>query len=330
MKQSTVEIAQVQGSIAETLEQTLKNFPLKRKKRIFIKPNICAPKYVAGAVTTPQLLHDLVCLLRDSAEEVIVGESNGYNFPCWEALKGTGIEDIVKKAGATVVNLSEDKLVEVKLKNSPVEKLYLPKTIMDADAIVDVPTMKTHEFKTFSGAIKNLFGCLPDERRIFLHSKLDEVLFQLYSILSPDLTVMDAVVAMEGNGPTAGKTVKMDLILTGDDAFTVDVTATKLMGINWKKIGYLALIAQKTGFREENFALKGCRIADHARKFELPRIDLPVEAQLRIYKSPFMTKVFFCSLGVVKLLQKATITYRKSKERKALSEELPRKPQAPS
>src|SRR4030042_1167095 len=125
MKQSTVEIAQVQGSIAETLEKTLKNFPLKRKKRIFIKPNICAPKYVLGAVTTPQLLHDLVCLLRDSAEEVIVGESNGYNYPCWEALKGTGIEDIVKKAGATVVNLSEDKLVEVKLKNSPVEKLYL-------------------------------------------------------------------------------------------------------------------------------------------------------------------------------------------------------------
>jgi len=311
MKQSTVEIAQIRGSIVETLEKSLKNFGLQKKKRIFIKPNISAPEYLPGAVTTPRLLYDLVSLLRDSAEEVIVGESDGYNYSCRSALKGTGIETAVKKAGGTVVNLSEDKVVQVKLKDSAVKELFLPKTLLDADSIIDVPVMKTHEYKIYSGAIKNLFGCIPDNRRIFLHPHLNEVLFQLHSILSPELTVMDAIVAMEGNGPTKGKPVKLNLILTSNNAFAVDITATKLMGLNWREIDYLNHIAQKTGFQEEDIALTGCSLSDFSRKFELPRIDLAVEAQLRIYRSPLLTKVLFCSLGVVKLFQTATVAYRK-------------------
>jgi uncharacterized protein (DUF362 family) len=319
MKQCRVEIAHVEGSIAETLEKSLKNFPLQKKQRIFIKPNMSDPRNLPGAVTTPTLVYDLVSKLRNSAEEVIVGESNGYNYPCWQAFKGTGIETAVKKAGGTVINLSEDKLVEVKIRDSPVKRLFLPKTLIDADAVVDVPVMKTHEFKIYSGALKNLFGCIPDDRRIFMHHQLDEVLFQLYSILSPDLTVMDAIVAMEGSGPTKGKPVRMDLILTGNDAFAVDITATKLMGIDWREIDYLNHAAQKTGLQTEDIRLTGCRIADYARKFELPRQDLPVQAQLQIYRNPLMTKVFFCQLGVVKLFQKATNAYRKAAAKEAAS-----------
>jgi uncharacterized protein (DUF362 family) len=316
MRKSTVEIAQVQGSIAETLEKSLKNFGLQKKRRIFLKPNICAPEYSPGAITSPALLYDLVSMLRDSAEEVIVGESDGYNYPCSLALKGTGIETAVKKAGGTVVNLSEDKVIEIKLKDSAVKKLFLPKTLLDADSIIDVPVMKTHEYKIYSGAIKNLFGCIPDARRIFLHPHLNEVLFQLFSILSPELTVMDAIVAMEGNAPTKGKPVKLDLILTGNNSFAVDITATKLMGLNWKEIDYLSHIAQKTGFQEEDITVTGCNLSDFSRKFELPRRDLPVKAQLRIYRSPLLTKVLFCSLGVVKLFQSATNAYRKLRVRK--------------
>ncbi len=314
MKKSTVEIAQVQGSITETLEKTLKRFDL-RKKRIFLKPNICAPEYSPGAVTSPRLIHDLICLLRNSAEEVIVGESDIYNCPCSLAFKGTGMEAAVKKAGGTVVNLSEDKVVEVKLKGNVVKKLFLPKTLLDADAIVDVPVMKTHEYKIYSGAIKNLFGCIPDSRRIFLHPHLSEVLFQLYSFLKPELTIMDAMVAMQGNGPTKGEPVKLDLILTGNDSFAVDTIATRLMGIDWGEIDYLNYIGRKTDFREEDVRLIGANLLRFSRKFELPRIDLPIEAQLRIYKSPAMTKMFFYSLGVVRIFQKITVTYRKLRAR---------------
>lgn len=312
MKQIRVKITQVDGSIAESLGEALKDFPMRRKRRIFIKPNMSDPRYLLGVVTSPKLVYEVVSKLRNSAEEVLVGESNGYNYHCWQAFKGTGIEAAVKKAGGTVVNLSEDKVIEVSIRDSPVKRLFLPETLMDSDFVVDMPVMKTHEFKIYSGALKNLFGCVPDDRRIFMHHQLDEVLFQLYSILNPQLTVMDAIVAMEGNGPTKGKPVRMNLILTGNDALAVDMTATKLMRIDWREIDYLNHAAQKTGIRAENIEINGCRIADHARKFELARRDLPVQAQLQIFKSALMTKVLFCQLGLVKIFQKATNAYRKA------------------
>jgi uncharacterized protein (DUF362 family) len=317
MKQARVEITQVEGSIAETLDRSLKDFPIQKKKRIFIKPNMSDPSYLPGVVTTPTLVYGLVSRLRDFAEEVFVGESNGYNYRCSQAFRGTGIEEAVKKAGGTAINLSEDKVVKVNIRNSPVKHLLLPKTLIDSDAVVDVPVMKTHEFKIYSGALKNLFGCVPDDRRIFMHHQLDEVLYQLYSILKPQLTVMDAITAMEGNGPTKGKPVKMNLILTSDDALAVDMTATKLMGIDWREIGYLNHAALKTGLSEEHIKVTGCSIADHARRFELPRKDLPVQAQLQIYKSSLLTKVLFCQLGLVKIFQKVTNTYRKAAEAEA-------------
>jgi uncharacterized protein (DUF362 family) len=312
MKQVKVEITRVEGSIGETLDRSLRGFPFHKKRRIFIKPNMSDPSYLPGVVTTPALVYDLVGRLRDYAEEVIVGESNGYNYHCSQAFKGTGIEEAVKKAGGTAVNLSDDKVVKVRIENSPVRQLLLPKMLIDSDAVVDMPVMKTHEFKIYSGALKNLFGCVPDDRRIFMHHQLDEVLYQLYSFLKPQLTVMDAITAMEGNGPTKGKPVKMNLILTSDDALAVDLTATELMGINWREIGYLKHAAEKSGLSENQIEITGCRIADHVRRFELPRLDLPVQAQLKIYRSPLLTKVLFCQLGLVKIFQKATNMYRKA------------------
>lgn len=310
MPQKTVKIFRARDSISEILKQAVKDAGLRGKRRIFVKPNLSHPEYVLGVVTSPTLTYELVSLLRDEAEEVVVGESDGFNYPCRLAFEKTGMEAAVKKAGGTVVNLSEDKVVEVKFQsNGALKKLFLPKTLLDADAVVDLPLMKTHEFMMYSGAIKNLFGCVPSNRRIYLHPYLPEVLYRLYSVLEPQLTVMDARVGIEGNGPTKGKPVKMGLILTSNCALATDIIAAKIMGLNWKET-YLNYIAQKTGLQEDAINVQGLRVSDVARKFEPPKIDLVVKAQMKIYKHEFLTKVFFCSLDVVKLFQKVTIAYR--------------------
>lgn len=310
MTQKTVTIFRATDSISEILKQAVKDAGLRGKRRIFVKPNLSHPEYVAGVVTDPALTFELVSLLRDGAEEVIVGESDGFNYPCRLAFEKTGMAAAVKKAGGTVVNLSEDKVVEVKFQGSgAVKRLFLPKTLLDADAVVDLPLMKTHEFTVYSGAVKNLFGCVPSNRRIYLHPYLPEVFHRLYTLLKPQLTVMDARVGIEGNGPTKGKPVKMDLILTSNCALATDITATKIMRLNWKEI-YLHYIAQRVGFHEDAVSVQGLQVADVARKFEPPKIDLPVKAQMEIYKHEFLTKAFFCSLGVVKLFQKVTTAYR--------------------
>jgi uncharacterized protein (DUF362 family) len=240
-----------------------------------------------------------------------VGESEGFNYSCRLAFQQTGMQEAVERAGGTVINLSEDKVVKVKFpkSTSPLKELYLPKTALDADAVIDLPMMKTHEFMGYTGAIKNLFGCVPSNRRIFLHPYLPEVMYRLYQIFKPDLTIMDARIGIEGNGPTKGIPVQMGLMLTGNDALALDIVATQVMKMNWKET-YLNYISQRAGLNPKDIIVEGVPIAEVARRFQPPRIDLPVKAQMEIYKREFLTKVFFCSLPVVKVFQKVTKAYR--------------------
>jgi len=311
-KQKTVKIFKAYDDISDILRRAVKEAQLRGKKRIFVKPNLSHPEYVPGVVTSPTLAYELVGLLRDNAAEVIVGESDGFNYPCRVAFKKTGMEAAVKKAGGAIINLSEDKIVKVKLQTDGghLKELFLPKTVLDADAVVDLALMKTHEWAMYSGAIKNLFGCIPSNKRIYLHPYINEVFYQLYRILRPQLTVMDARVAIEGNGPTKGTPVKMNLMLTSNCALAIDLVVSKIMGLNLEEVEYLNYIAEKENLQAEAINVQGLQIAEAARRFKRPKIDLPVKAQAMIYKHELLTKVFFCSLGFVKLLQKATTAYR--------------------
>jgi uncharacterized protein (DUF362 family) len=306
-----VRISKAYESTIEVTWQAVKDAGLQGKRSVFVKPNMSHPEYVPGVVTNPALISEVVGLLRDSVEEVVVGESNGFNYPCQSAFEKTGIEAAVKTAGGTVINLSNDKLVRVKIENGiALKELLLPKTVLDADAIVDLALMKTHEFTAYSGAIKNLFGCVPSNKRIYLHPYLNEVFYNLYSILKPRLTIMDARVAVEGNGPTKGKPVEMNLMLNSNDALALDVVASRIMGLTLKDVSHLNYVARRMGLREDTITVQGLPVSDVARKFEPPRIDLPVKAQMEIYKHEYLTKVLFCQLGVVKIFQRTTKAYR--------------------
>lgn len=203
-------------------------------------------------------------------------------------------------------------MVKINFKNSlnAPKELFLPKSVLEADAIVDLAQMKTHEFTTYSGAIKNLFGCIPNNRRIYLHPFLNEVFSKLYFILNPKLTIMDARVGLEGNGPTKGEPVEMDLILTSNSALATDIVASEIMGLKLEQVSHLNYIAHKRSLAREKIKTQGLEVKEIVRKFKLPRIDLPVKAQMQIYRYEYLTKILFCSLDIVKIFQKITLAYR--------------------
>jgi uncharacterized protein (DUF362 family) len=310
MATDAVKIYRAYKDTEAIVKEAVSKAGLRGKKRIFIKPNLSHPEYLPGVVTSPEVMRQVVGLLRDGNSEVIVGESNGFNYPCWIAFDKTGMQKAVEAAGGTAINLSEDKLVEVKFSDGcPLKRLFLPKTVLDADAVVDLPLMKTHEFMAYSGAIKNLFGCVPSNKRIYLHPYLPEVFYRLYTLFKPALTIMDARIGIEGNGPTKGNPVKMDLMLAGSDALAVDIVSAQVMKMDWKAT-YLNYIANKAGFDAESIRVEGLPISAVAKRFEPPRIDLPVKAQMLIYQQEYLTKFFFCSLDIVKLFQRVTMAYR--------------------
>jgi len=307
-----VKIYSAKEDLKKILKEAIKESGVHKQKKIFIKPNISHPDFIPGVITDPTLLYELVGLLRNNAEEVLVGESNGYNYSCKVAFEKTGLKKAVNKAGGVVVNLSEDKVVKIKFQNSSnkPKELFLPKIVVEADAIIDLPLMKTHEFTMFSGAIKNLFGCVPSNRRIYLHPFLNEVFYKLFSFLNPMLTIMDARVGLEGNGPTKGDPVDMNLILSSNSALATDIIASEIMGLKLEQIKHLNYIAKKKKIIRKKIITQGLEVEEVTRKFKLPKIDLPVRAQMQIYKYEYVTKALFCSLDIVKLFQKITLAYR--------------------
>jgi len=270
---------------------------------------LCSKYYIQGAVTNPDLLFHLVSFLRDKAEEVIVGESNGYNYCCDTALALTGVKKTVEKAGGTTINLSNDEIVNVQnsetfcLKDFP-----MPKTLVEADSIVDVPVMKTHEFTTYSGAMKNLFGCIPNNRRIFLHPNFDLVMHDLLVMLKPTFVVMDATTAMEGNGPNRGIAIPMNLVLTSSDLVAMDKLCCEIMGIDWSDISYLKFIDKHYPKTEPQII--GEKVEDIKRPFLLPYADLAVRGQRWVYKNYFLTRLCF-GTHFLNMLQGCLNAYRK-------------------
>ncbi|MBC7129800.1 DUF362 domain-containing protein, partial [Candidatus Bathyarchaeota archaeon] len=229
MKEVLILRAEETDDLEEVVREAVDFTGFRAKGTVVIKPNICMPKYQPGAVTNPRLIMSLVRILRDSADKVIVGESDGYNYSCTIAFKETGIGNAVRKAGGITINFSKDKLVQIHFRKARFKRLLLPKTLLEADAIIDMPVMKTHEFTIYSGAVKNLFGLIPHDKRIFLHPYFNEVMLNLLVKLKPELTVMDALTAMEGNGPTRGNPVKLNLLLASRCALSLDIIATKIM-----------------------------------------------------------------------------------------------------
>jgi uncharacterized protein (DUF362 family) len=296
MKKVKVGIFRTDDNLESALKEALKAADWTQRVRgtVFIKPNLCSKHYIRGAVTNPELLFHLVRLLRDRAEEVIVGESNGYNYCCNDALSMTGTKKVVEKAGGIVMNLSEDEIVHIENpKTYVLQNFPLPKTLVEADSIVDVPVMKTHEFTNYSGAMKNLFGCIPNNRRIFLHPHFDEVMHDLLMLLQPKLVVMDATFAMEGNGPNRGIVIPMNLVLTSSDLLAMDKTCCEIMGIDWADISYLNFIDKHLEREESETEIVGVKVEDVKRKFLLPYADLAVRAQRWVYTNYFLTRLCF-------------------------------------
>lgn len=313
-----VAVLRTHNNLEEAVQNALKaaDWSKRIRGRVFIKPNICSCEFISGAVTNPELLFYLVSFLRGKVAEVIVGDSNGYNYNCDDALERTGITEAVRKAGGRTINLSKDETVKVEdLNVLRLKNVLLPKTLLEVDSIISVPVMKTHEFTLYGGAVKNLFGCIPNNRRIFLHPHINMVFQDLLTILKPKFALMDATTAMEGNGPNRGIPVPMNLILASHDLLTLDKVATQIMGIDWRQIAHLQLL-DKNLQEELEAQIIGEKIDSVKRQFLMPYADLAVKAQRWVYKNTLLTRlcfgtpIFSALQGSMKVFRAANNTIR--------------------
>jgi ferredoxin len=142
--------------------------------------------------------------------------------------------------------------------------------VYEAAAVFNLCKMKTHLFTMMTGAVKNIFGVIPGLSKPGYHAKLHDpkrfagMLLDLAQYISPRLSIMDAVVAMEGNGPGTGDPRQVGLLLGSENPLALDVVAGEIMGIDRKK-NSIIMEAEQRGLhpnRIEDIEVIGADLAE--------------------------------------------------------------------
>jgi uncharacterized protein (DUF362 family)/NAD-dependent dihydropyrimidine dehydrogenase PreA subunit len=207
---------------------------VKPRSKVLVKPNLLMAKGPeSGIVTHPEVLRAVIIVLKEINCKILVGDGPSV----W----GNQIEDVTDVYRLSGVSkICEEEGVElVRFDKRRMRKKFPLTTYLDeCDHLVSIPKFKTHEFTLLSGAIKNLFGLVSGTFKTELHKNyfdlrdFSRILVDILEEVRPSLTIVDGIVALEGDGPaTSGKVRELGLILAGRDCVAIDVVMAKIMNI---------------------------------------------------------------------------------------------------
>ena len=218
---------------------------IQKNSKVFIKLNLLMKKKPEEVATThPMVLKVLAQELLKLNCDITVGDSPGGPYTV-SALKGIyktcGIEDVCKELN---INLNYD-TSEIKVENKDgkiLKYLNVIKPITEVDYVINICKLKTHVMATFTGGVKNLFGIIPGVSKAEYHFKMPEIknftdaLVDICEYAKPTLTIMDGIIGMEGEGPSAGIPRKVGIILGSTNPYALDVVGCKLINLDPSKV----------------------------------------------------------------------------------------------
>lgn len=208
--------------------------------KIIIKPNLVSFKKPDAAATThPALLEALVEMLLARGAGVTIGDSPGgpHSLPLLNRVYAATGMDRLEKLGAKLNRNMNEKTVDFP-EGKVLKNFTYTEYLDEADAIIDFCKLKSHGMLGMSAAVKNLFGTIPGLKKPEVHYKFQndaefaDMLVDLNEYFKPRLAICDAVVGMEGNGPTAGTPRQIGAIIASKSTYYADVVGAELIGMN--------------------------------------------------------------------------------------------------
>ncbi len=216
-------------------------------KKVVIKPNLVAKKSPDDpAIVNPAVIEAVILWLRSlGADDITIAESPGgvYNSVRLKGIySASGVDKIAEETGAKLnYDLGYSEISHPTGKICRLFEIIDP--ILSADVIVDVSKLKTHALTGMSAAVKNLFGTIPGIVKFEMHSRYPD--YGVFASMLVDLcemlvsrarfiSVTDAIVGMEGNGPTAGTSRKIGRLIVSENPFASDVVGAHIIGCEGK------------------------------------------------------------------------------------------------
>lgn len=213
------------------------NTLFRGKVKIFIKVNLLSPfAPVERAIYThPLFVRGVVEYLKNWNVSIVLGDD--LDKRRGDPFIFCGLREALKDFKVELSNLKDKGFKEIAVGGEAMEKVLFSREALEADVLINLPKLKTHSFTIFTGAIKNMFGLIPHGLRLKCHREhiwnedFSRALVDIFNIRRPDLTLMDAIVAMEGEGPSSGNPRNLNLILASQDAVALDAVAGKIIGL---------------------------------------------------------------------------------------------------
>jgi uncharacterized protein (DUF362 family) len=219
-------------------------------ERYLIKPNMITAKTSDGGVTTdPRIVKSLIQEVRLGGGIASVGDSPGNSYPGKARLvfEKTGMMKAIEELKAEYVEFEGTPPKIVGTGGSVISSVGLAGPIFERH-LINVPKLKTHVQSVMTGAIKNAaFGCIPGSGKGALHiagknqDLFAKAIVDVYSALKPhiSLNLMDAIICMEGNGPSAGRPKNIGRVLASTDALALDMVSFKMAGLEPDAVPYV-------------------------------------------------------------------------------------------
>lgn len=204
--------------------------------------------YKSGGITNPMVVEAVIGLLRDfGIKKITIGEGSVVGENSTRSLASCGLDKIAEKERVNLIDLKKDTFIPMGISSGKAFRiLKIPREVAEADAIINIPVLKTHDMFPVSLGLKNMKGVIHENDKQRFHSlDLAQCIVDLNKLVLPRLTIIDGTIGMEGLGPVYGSPANMGIIITSYDTVAADSVGSAVMGIGPMETNYMKLASEQ-------------------------------------------------------------------------------------
>ena len=227
--------------------------------RVLIKPNLMRKSDPAlCAVVHPSVIRAVAKRAAERGAHVLLAESPGgvYNPAALRGVyEAAGLLPVAEETGMELNYDTSER--EVPVPGRRLKSLHVISPLLEAELVVNIAKMKSHTLAVYSGAVKNLYGVIPGLLKAEMHfqhqsvENFSDMVVDICDFIKPQLNIVDAVMAMEGEGPGSGDPREVDALVASPSAYAADAVSAGLAGYAIDELPMLRLARERGLFSGE-------------------------------------------------------------------------------
>lgn len=245
---------EVERAIENIFKRKARILPKKKNAKILLKPNLNNDlNSFAGNSTDLRIIVSVIKALQKRGYKNIIladGPNCGITHMGINVFKRLAVDKLAEMFNVKLVDLNFTDYEIVKLS----EKHYsrVSKIPLEVDFMINMPKLKTHVEAQLTICCKNLLGCFQQLHKRDIHDNLIEYVVRMNEIIKPDLHIVDALIAMEGDGPGDGMPKKIGKVYSGTNPFLIDLLLARLFNFDYREVPHLIVAYNKGYIKNED------------------------------------------------------------------------------